>query len=398
MPIRRARTSSSARPPAAMRARSRPQRAAAPVWAASALMTRNDARGAHGRLRSARGYAATFLFGAVACSTQNVGTLASGDGGPWDVGELEADASVHSEHLSSMAERLGRAYCQRFQECFPQSRGYYPEDLTGCAAYQSYLWIRPVRMAAAIRTADPSSIEPLIDDCASALARHPCGSEFIVFHDTCRGLFAAETGEGGPCLDGAECRYGLYCSRTGGCGRCQPLPTLGEACLEHRCASDLGCKSDQCVPLVKRGDACGLADLCEPGTSCIQVNQERRCLSRPEEGEACGPGIGQCALFLQCPEGVCRRFSMRGVNESCAAASDACRAGLYCNPSETCAAEPELGESCGQGLRCAGGLRCLAGTCTALGIPGTPCGDDADCEPGSVCFEEACRPWFSCGP
>lgn len=335
--------------------------------------------------------------GVLACSSEHVGPLPTGDGGSADGGHVGADGSVPADSLSAMAERLGRAHCQRFLECVPQVRDFYA-DLDGCSDSFSGFWLRVVSITAAARGGMPASIAAAVDSCEASLPRHPCGGDFVIFNDTCRELFAGEAIRGAPCLDGTECSYGLYCSRASGCGRCQPLPNLGEPCVAGRCAPGVGCRGDSCVPIVSQGAVCGFSDLCELGNSCILIGEERMCQPKVNEGEACGAGIGQCALSLQCPDGICRRFEVRDIYEGCTEVNQACRSGLYCSDAGTCAPVPGIGESCSDAPSCEDNLRCLGGSCVALGGQGVACNEDSHCQPGSVCYDGTCRSWFPCGP
>jgi hypothetical protein len=114
----------------------------------------------------------------------------------------------------------------------------------------------------------------------------------------------------------------------------------------------------------------------------------------------------ECAMGEVCNTGRCGQPGTSELGEHCWASRD-CAAGLYCSPTQLCAAggTGAEGTSCSADADCAGGLRCdlhgLGGSCTAEGAgePGAMCGENGDCLAGLYCGGDlTCEPYLDAFP
>jgi len=142
----------------------------------------------------------------------------------------------------------------------------------------------------------------------------------------------------------------------------------GTGKMSDACVSNSECESKACdVP------TCMMA--CCPGT-CGVANPKAAL------GEPCATRT--CETGLTCDNTkTCADLFAAGVP---CQSGDQCAYGLGCvgTPS-TCKVLPELGEPCPD-MACAEiGATCSAGTCVALGLPGTLCVASTDCSPYFTC-------------
>ena len=143
-----------------------------------------------------------------------------------------------------------------------------------------------------------------------ALGDHAiCNTSFMSREDTlvpCRGIFDGTVAPGDQCSSVVTCQQGIAdqpavggfagCLPLNGGGvtrcrqfviattpgaTCQAVPTAGTDGVVHICSHDMTCKSGQCVPQPKVGEACPDAvcfnSLCSNGT----------CVAYTKEGQAC---------------------------------------------------------------------------------------------------------------
>jgi hypothetical protein len=205
----------------------------------------------------------------------------------------------------------------------------------------------------------------------------------------CSGLFRGAVGEGGACIDDADCVNNLFCDR----------------------ASPFVCPGVCRRPVPKDGDCAAQPSGCIAGYSCINTSDGPRCRPRAGTGKPCGPAIADCGSSTICaPSGTgeaqtCRPLLYPG--ETCTAgASSVCVAYASC-AAGACKLNPLPGEPCGQIGESY--VRCIKGWCDgAVGGPpgvcraqlplGAPCIDDLDCAGGSalcvqnICAEAMCPP------
>ena len=152
-----------------------------------------------------------------------------------------------------------------------------------------------------------------------AKAGDPCNS-------TCTTPPAAGSGSSGS---SGTCE-GIASS--GGAGGAAGMSPTGTCYTGDGVACDY--MSFTCKPLVGAGQACSSSSGCSEGNACVG----NVCVAKPKAGEACGGS---------------------GV---------ACASGLYCDPSQKCAAQKASGAACSSASsgECAGGF-CSKGKCVAEG-------------------------------
>ena len=153
-----------------------------------------------------------------------------------------------------------------------------------------------------------------------AKAGDPCNS-------TCTTPPAAGSGSSGS---SGTCEG--IASSSGGAGGAAGMSPTGTCYTGDGVACDY--MSFTCKPLVGAGQACSSSSGCSEGNACVG----NVCVAKPKAGEACGGS---------------------GV---------ACASGLYCDPSQKCAAQKASGAACSSASsgECAGGF-CSKGKCVAEG-------------------------------
>jgi hypothetical protein len=214
----------------------------------------------------------------------------------------------------------------------------------------------------------------------------PCADGLACFAAQCVKPGAA----GGVCdpLVGNSCQSGLVCDAGSHHCRHDP-PQLGETCgLLVPCADGLACFAAQCVTPGGSGTSCDplVADSCSGGLVCDLGSHTCR-HDPPQQGETCGLLV-PCADGLTCYAARCVTPGSSGT--ACdPLVTTSCEAGLLCDPgSFTCRHDPpELGETCGLLVPCADGLACFAAQCVPPGAAGEHCDPlVADsCQSGLVC-------------
>lgn len=150
----------------------------------------------------------------------------------------------------------------------------------------------------------------------------------------------------------------LPCGQNGQCaeGRCEPLATLGEPCVDVPCARGLFCTAGLCDRPTPRAHACDDESTCERrGDDCL----DGVCAAHVANGAPCDYD-GDCAVASRCVLGRCARV-----------------------PSTTCS----LDEECGAGRTCVGAY---AAHCEAIPNLGAPCVTATDCEPWLGCTDGRC--------
>ncbi len=228
--------------------------------------------------------------------------------------------------------------------------------------------------------------------------------------------------EGEACVFGSQCGSG-YCAAptrsdgSPGCGTCQRVVGLGEACEGEpvRCAEGLECHG-ACEPSppfgLPPGATCERLGQCESGYFCLTLSsaEEPSCQPAPAVGDECPRDTPYCEGNCDA-DGLCRAAPTDG--EPCAlSANDAhiCEQGLRCDPEAAggprCSPPLELGATCkplnadyssggcapGTLCHCADAA-CQAGTCVRLRDLGEACGLEHDvCLGGTSCVGERCEP------
>jgi hypothetical protein len=214
----------------------------------------------------------------------------------------------------------------------------------------------------------------------------PCESGLACYSAAC--VPQGNTGDRCDPLVSGACQSGLICDA--GDGRCRHNPPkLGETCgVLVPCESGLACFNFQCVQQGAAGASCDplVADACQSGLVC-DAGSHRCRHDPPELGETCGLLV-PCAGNLACFAASC--VEPGGSGTSCdPLVANSCSGGLTCDlGSHTCRhAPPELGETCGLLVPCATGLTCYAAQCVNPGSAGTACDPlvASSCESGLVC-------------
>jgi hypothetical protein len=206
-----------------------------------------------------------------------------------------------------------------------------------------------------------ANVATQLDACASAIPQQGCGAT-RADEEPCmlRGSLAA----GSPCVSGWQCSSG-YCDIIS--------------------SADAGGASDS------RCGTCGAT--VAVGQSCA--------FSTPGGPKHCEPG-STCA-FLPPQQDTCVAVTEGDLGASCGTQATTCKAGLYCDPSNHCAAPQDQGAACMQDSACKPPLRCqiagATGTCQGPGAAGTPCSIDAHCVTGLGCAANQCTTitWASGG-
>lgn len=215
----------------------------------------------------------------------------------------------------------------------------------------------------------------------------------------------------------------------GGGGGSGGGPSVGEACA--RLSSAVCGQIDGCSPFLMQvtyGDAATcearLAARCDDPTeleasnltaadidACAAEYEARTCddLYAGAPSACRVPGDkdagATCATAAECKSNTCLTPAEGSCGEcvtplaegaTCAAATDVCGTGLYCNSATMKCEKPAAsGETCGAEKLCASGLSCNDGKCGALQGNGASCanGETCDLAAGVICFalDGTCR-------
>lgn len=204
----------------------------------------------------------------------------------------------------------------------------------------------------------------------------------VAADDTCG--FDLECSSGSCLLPG--CPPGECCP-----GTCNPgsRGAIGAACQSDlQCVAESFCGVDRvCVPLVELGGSCRSDGQCAYGLGCVGKTdlQDGTCQPLPAIGQPCVDG--HCAeINAACgASGTCVALGLAGA--TCTIAED-CSPFLECGASGTCADLPQLGMPCTE--LCAGEAWCDTGICSppqadaaACTIPGS---NSAECA-SQFCLE-----------
>lgn len=187
----------------------------------------------------------------------------------------------------------------------------------------------------------------------------------------CRDRAAGLPGRGEACT--GTCEADDYCAfdpNTGAPTVCTARRKAGSDCVDdfNSCAEGLDCVWDDngggasCTARLGAGELCDFGR-CADGLDCYRLNDERRCRTLPDEGEACDasgnyPACGR--VDNTCQNDRC--VKMPGPGEACP--NYECVPWAECQNNgngSTCRARPGIGEACGasaQWADCLGHLRC----------------------------------------
>ena len=197
------------------------------------------------------------------------------------------------------------------------------------------------------------------------------------------GTCVSRGARGAPCSDMFSCATGLACNE----GVCTAFASAGDACdADLDCAPPLECRGGTCTALRELGEPCADTVQCAIGLVC----EGAVCAARPSS--LC-TSTADCGNRAECG-GVRACLPRRAAAASCIEDRD-CETSLFCDEG-SCAARPELGQSCARGTICAEGLGCDTdgGTCRALPTVGQPCAFGASgpvlCASGLACLGDVC--------
>lgn len=232
------------------------------------------------------------------------------------------------------------AKCERLARC-----GAFADEAS-CKA-----WFRPrpdLDLAAAVDTGKIRFDGELAKLCVDTLAAQSCDATARAVRlapQTCEGMFVGTLDADARCEFDRECRS----------NRCVP----DEPCQVGACCSGK-CDANGAKAVI--GEACEVNEDCTDDTYCNI--DDHMCRALELEG-------AKCLVDAQCDYGLaCDRATFPGTCVVAAATGEAC-------PEERCA---ELGAYCSD-----------AGTCIALGLPGAPCTDAAQCSPFMRCDTAAAK-------
>lgn len=282
--------------------------------------------------------------------------------------ELEGDPPTQVP-IAQADSILEEAYCERMFDC-PCEQGRRFDTLEGCSAnVREDIDALEARIEATGLTYDPTClgawVDALEDLGCSAVGSDDAGDECVppcaILHgDVPIGGACRDFNGDSDCAQGLQCNVetcdgGDSCSGTciapcdgpcpGGCADdercdqetlvCEPLPQLGESCVESGCAPGLGClyeddgSSAQCVKLPGLGGSCVELLICKDELRCDLDPQTMTavCVGPSAIDEPCA-GHSECDSGY-CPAGFCA--ALPGKGDSCAGTS-ACAEGLDCDP------------------------------------------------------------------
>lgn len=224
--------------------------------------------------------------------------------------------------------------------------------------------------------------------CLAALQAATCASTEVTLDSAaCSGVLTGTVAPGGACFTDLDCNGGL-CNLNETCpGKCVAFIAAGGACGSGApegaaCAPGLGC--DNASQTCKTLSDAGGPCPCKAGTYCNATNS---CVARQTSGSC--TSSDQCAFGHDCVSSTCTAFV--GVGSGCVAGAtpydrSRCGLGSYCDPgTSTCVAWPDVGGSCAY-APCQNGY-CDSGTklCVAPLADGATCSDFSQCLIGSYC-------------
>lgn len=295
------------------------------------------------------------------------------------------------------------ARCDRFVRC-----GLFADD----AACDGFFRKRPdIDLTAAIAAGVVHYSGPAASLCVQALAEQSCDTSTRnarLVPSVCNAVFVGLGSEGEPCVLDEECSSGTCtipsCGELCCSGICRAAPLLsgvGGPCeLDLDCSHDLFCGRDsRCATLGSDAAICDDDAECAYGFACIGPNQlmPGNCRAQPRIGEACL--YMRCAeLGATCTAGTCIAVGLPGT--TCSSDDDCSEFALCDASSGTCVELPVLGEACNGS--CAGEAWCdlsASNTCLAPQPNTAPCFSNDQCE-SLFCEEgiafDACAAHFAC--
>ncbi|HEX8795747.1 MAG TPA: hypothetical protein VF765_32580 [Polyangiaceae bacterium] len=218
-------------------------------------------------------------------------------------------------------------------------------------------------------------------------------------------LFAGTLAPGSACNEDFQCQSALCfaaapvgdagAGTVGGCGKCEPVASVGQSCAMETCAQGTVCDPTKmpstCATVTSGGvgAACnGATTVCDVGFFCDVSTM--KCTAQHPPGHAC-TGSSECTAPATCRSKTCASPSQAGGG--CYIDTD-CVAGLGCSMSETCGAITwaSAGQPCGDLARCLVGACSSTGKCPAVVADGQTCPtDDAHtCDSISLCINGVC--------
>lgn len=312
-----------------------------------------------------------------------------------DAETLPPDGAVPAEEIEQMSVLIARADCRRFERCSPLTFASYFRDQAACEASLG------LGVAAGLRGRALSGLLLLSRERVEACIRLSAGDcRTPSVYEACEGLGDGRLREGETCSNREECREGLTCRGSSGCGRCETPLVEGTGCdpaqLLHGCAGTCGLDG-HCQRRLGLGDECvSEGPPCPYPTAC----QDGRCGSRPGPGEVCtdltGPGPF-CAPGLDSCEGaVCAPIEAVRPGEACDLGTRRCAGRCLLG---SCMPPSREGERCEAPTDCdLSATICVRSTCVARAQVGAPCAWDGDCALNAWCVLGGCtaEPWSVC--
>jgi hypothetical protein len=302
--------------------------------------------------------------------------------------------------VQSTCEKYAAAACPKLKECAPRSFDSQFANLAQCQSATTRLCV--------LLLSSPGYGATLasVSACVTSVSMQTCADNVPVCPSTSRtNLVPVPAGTlqaGNPCFSSFQCRSGLYChlGPTLDCGLCSPPLPAGADCIPGLDACEVGsCLQigsglrGLCPTQRRRGEACGVLDTCERGTTCTMG----ACMDTPppqmmpmpmampgKAGDDCSRTACDNRLDL-----YCNRLTMKcdplpplaKAGEACGSLLDGSGATIQCvggttclgvmGLTRTCVADLEAGKPCNPltGARCANPNVCTNGTCQARDFP-----------------------------
>lgn len=321
------------------------------------------------------------------------------DGGvtkvPFDARPVDVQA------VQAACDRYATAVCPKLKECAQRSFDSQYASVAQCQATTSRLCVL------LLSSPGYGGTLPNLSACVTSVSSQTCADNVPACPATSRTSLVPVPSPGtlqigNPCFSSFQCKSGLFCrvSPMSDCGLCSPPLPAGAEC--NPLGNDI-CETGQCLIVQgqrigglcptarKRGEPCGVLDVCERGTTCTNG--------------ACAD-VAPPNMMPMPPQPI-----MPGkAGDDCMRAPCDTRMDLYCNRlTLKCEALPPLakaGEPCGPLLDGSGGtIQCVGGT-TCLGVmgltrtcvpdldAGKPCNPltGARCAIPNVCTNGTCQP------
>ena len=284
---------------------------------------------------------------------------------------------------TSVERRIGAAYCDYLQRCYPYDSGEntFILMLRGASDAQCADFMRQLLFDGHIDAgvADGSLIvdDAKLDACIEALGSQCVDSPELL----CIGAVEGKVAVGGSCVASEDCAGDAYCSLEDCDRKCIASRAPGEECsYDAQCSQATGphgCGEDSATCLPRRATN----DVAAEGEACGAVERDNEIAL-----VSCGAGFG-------CESGHCQKIG--AVGSACENDHSPCALGNVCIESNgeadtgTCQALPlvsQVGGACNEDFE--GGSPVVCNWAIGLGCRGGKCVAQGDGTVGATCFAE----------